>query len=113
MKVYSIDPHNGEYFEDKESLGPPLYQGAYNYTPIYPLYTFSVPNRFNYNSESEIEFNTMLPIKRLFNKYLVEFRFRFFINPLEKNSLNIAIEEFNRLCEEHKKNIKIKGFIKK
>lgn len=115
MKVFSIDPHSGNYFEDnKEHLlsDAYMYQGTYNYTPVYPRYTFLNSCRFNYISNNNvIEFYTMLPVSRLFGKYLIEVRFRYIINVFDSCSLNRAIEEFNKFCEENKKTISIKGLL--
>lgn len=116
MKVLSIDPNNGEYFLDKSvyvSETNLLYQGHYNYTPVFPRYTFDSLDRFNYlNTNNEIKFYTMLPIKRFFCNYLVEIRFNYIIDTLDKDSLNKAIYEFNNFCTDNKKTININALLK-
>lgn len=113
MKVFSIDPNSGEYFEDKSyyaDINSLAYQGTYNYTPIYPLYTFTTNSRYNYfNPESIIEFYTMLPIKKLFQNYLVEVRYRAIISPVVKDSLDIIIIKFKEFCEMNKIKLNIKN----
>lgn len=115
MKVFSINPNSNKYFEDNcdhVTNTSTMHQGVYNYTPIYPLYTFSTSGRFNYEYDSPvIEFYTMLPIKRLFGNFLVEIRFRFIISAREENSLNNAIDEFNKFCEMNKKSLNVKTLI--
>lgn len=110
MKAISIDPNSGKYFADRSdiSFSDIMYQGMYNYTPVYPRYTFCNSGRFNYmNQNNVIEFITMLPIKRLLNNYFVEVRFRFLINSREEKSLNIAIDEFIKFCEMNKKELNV------
>lgn len=116
MKVFSINPNTNKYFEDKSdyvSIHDNMYQGQWSYTPIYPLYTFASSGRLNYMNENDtvIEFYTMLPVKRLFRHYLVEIRFKFVINPRILNSLNIAIDEFNKFCEMSKTKINVNGLL--
>lgn len=115
MKVFSINPNSGKYFEDDNRhlfKGCNMYQGAYNYTPIFPLYTFSTSGRFNYISQrNTIEFYTMLPVNRIFKKCLVEIHFRFILSPFDKDSLSTAISKFIEFCEESKNTINIGGLI--
>ena len=115
MKVFSINPNSGKYFvDDNRHLfkGSTLYQGTYNYTPIFPLYTFSSSGRFNYLSQNNIiEFHTMLPVSRLLKKYLVEVRLRVNINLYDKDSLNKAISKFIEFCEESTNSINIDGLV--
>jgi len=115
MKILSLDPNSGKYFEDKSDyvdIDNNMYQGTYNYTPVYPLYTFSNSGRFNYiNQNPEIEFNTMLPIKRLFENYFVEVKFRVIISVYEKDSLNNAINEFNKFCDMNKKELNVNALL--
>lgn len=111
MKVFSINPNSNTYFKDSPdyvNISDTMYQGTYNYTPVYPLYTFTTKGRFNYRSyENVIEFYTMLPVKRLLSNFFVEIRFRWIINPRAKNSLNVAIDEFNKFCEMNKKELNV------
>jgi len=111
MKVFSLNPNSNEYFEDisdYRNINDNMYRGTYNFTPVYPLYTFSSAERFNYmNWDNEIEFNTILPIKKLFNNYFVEIKFRCIINPIVENSLNVAIDKFNEFCEKNKKELNV------
>lgn len=111
MKVYSINPNSKEYFEDVSDhmcVSYTMYQGMYNYTPVFPRYTFSVSGRFNYTDHHpEIEFCSMLPVKRLFGNYLVEVRYRFILSAYNENSLNEAIIAFNRFCKDCQKTINI------
>jgi hypothetical protein len=113
MKVFSINPNTGKYFEDNSDyvyMDNNMYQGIYSCTPVYPLYTFSNNGRFNYtNPKPEIEFNTMLPIKRLFGNCFVEIKLRVMINVHEKDFIINAINEFNRFCEMNKKEINVKA----
>ena len=114
MKVISIDPNSGKYFVDRSDINfsDTMYQGMYNYTPVYPRYTFWSSGRFNYmNPQNSIEFITMLPIKRLLNNYFVEVRFRFMINSREERSLNIAIEEFIKFCETNIKDLNVNALL--
>ena len=114
MKAISIDPNNGKYFVDRSDINfsDTMYQGTYNYTPVYPRYTFYNSGRFNYtNHQNYIEFITMLPIKRLLNNYFVEVRFRFIINSREERSLNIAIEEFIKFCEMNKEKLNVNALL--
>ena len=115
MKVFSINPNSNTYFEDKsdyKSISDNMYQGTFNHTPVFPLYTFATRGRFNYmNKSSEIEFYTMLPVKRLLSNYFVEIRFRYTINPRFKNSLNIAIDKFNEFCEKNKKELNVRTLL--
>jgi hypothetical protein len=115
MTVYSINPNSGEYIKDKTasvSLSDFLYSGTFNYTPVYPRYTFVAPYRFNYQKPyTEIEFITMLPIKRFMNEYLVEIRFKFIIDPHIENSLEQGVKEFHNFCEMNKKKLKPKRLI--
>ena len=114
MKAISIDPNSGKYFLDRSDINfsDTMYQGTYNYTPVYPRYTFCNSGRFNYmNPQNDIEFITMLPIKRLLNNYFVEVRFRFMIDSREEKSLNIAIEEFIKFCEMNKKKLNVNALL--
>lgn len=115
MKVFSIDPNSNKYFEDKSeyvNISDNMYQGTYNYTPVYPRYTFTCNGRFNYMLDNnEIEFYTMLPIKRLLSNYLVEVRFRFIVPTRVENSLNIALNEFHKFCNMNKKELNIKSML--
>jgi len=114
MKVISIDPNSGKYFFDRSDINfsDTMYQGMYNYTPVYPRYTFCNSGRFNYtNQQNDIEFITMLPIKRLLTNYFVEVRFIFMINSREEKSLNIAIEEFIKFCEMNKKELNVSTLV--
>lgn len=115
MEVFSIDPNTQGYFRDSDEqvrITDIMYQGLYHYTPVYPNYTFSSKGRFNYMSTAnEIEFYSMLPIKRLFKTYFVEVRFRFTIDHYNKDSLSRAIVEFNSFCEESTYTINIKTLI--
>lgn len=103
MKVYSLDSNTGKYFEDENRLvgkHSSIYQGCFHTTPIYPLYTFSTNGRYDRtNLNPEIEFNTMIPVKRLFGKYLIEVRFRFTISVHDKEFWNRAVTALNEFCE--------------
>lgn len=113
MTVFSIHPDSGTYFKDVSdcvSVTDKVYCGYYNQTPIYPLYTFSINGRFNYESQTpKIEFYTMLPIERRNMDYLVEIRQVFIINIYEKDSFNNYINEFNKFCEMNKTQLDIKS----
>lgn len=111
MVIFSIDPNTGNYFKSKEDISvDTLYQGIYNYTPVYPRYTFNTSGRFNYtHTNPEIKFYTMIPIKRLFVKYLVEVTHTFIINPYQEKSLEKCIEMFHEFCKENIKKLDIKN----
>jgi hypothetical protein len=115
-KIYSIDPNDGKYFLDVDRLYNPgistFYQGAYKHTPIFPKYTIDA-TRFNYlTGKTTIKFYTMIPIKKLFNNYLVEVHHSYQIG-MESNKLfDTVISNFNEFCEDMIKNIDIKKLIK-
>ncbi len=115
MKVYSINPNSRKYFSDNNeyvNFVDTMYQGTYNYTPVYPRYTFTCTGRFNYMfPQPEIEFTTMLPIKKSYGKFFVETRFRMFINPMESDSLPLIIKEFEKHCEYNIKHISVRTLV--
>lgn len=113
MKVFSINPNTGKYFEDNTRLckmDSLVYNGNYKATPVYPLYTLATNGRYDYTNPTPlIEFNTMLPIKKLFGNYFVEVSFRHTIDPLQKTSFEVALEAFRKFCQTKIKNIDIKN----
>lgn len=115
MIVLSISPNTGKYFIDRNNgvnISDTMYQGIYEYTPVYPRYTFRNNGRFNYSNENNtIEFYTMLPIVRFMTKAFIEIRYRYIINSGEPMSLNVAISEFNKVCEFNKHNLDISAII--
>jgi len=114
VKVLSIHPIYRKYFIDKSELDflSLTYQGIYNYTPVYPRYTF-FSNRFNYMTQQNvIEFITMLPIKRLLSEYFVEVRIEMIVDVRNENSLNVLIERFNEFCIKRIEDMDIDELIK-
>ena len=116
MRVFSLTQNTEEYFEDTTeylSKDTKIYLGSYSETPIFPLYTFSTNGRYNYTSQNiVIEFITMLPIHKLLENYLIEIRYRLFLNIVERDSILTAINSFNKYCKNCKNTIDVKSLIK-
>ena len=115
-KIYSINANNGKYFLDTDRLYSPgistFHQGLFRHTPIFPKYTIDA-TRFDYlTGKTSIKFYTMIPIKKLFNDYLVEVHHSFEIGLESNNLFGNAISNFNEFCEDVIKNINIKELIK-
>ena len=118
MKIYSINPNNGKYFEDKTPKSKIYYDsmlihnGIYHSTPIYPLFTFSVNGRYDYNNtKCTVYFYTMLHIKRFWNEYLVEVRFSWELNVYQEDALDDAIIEFHKFCFKNIRHLNMKTII--
>jgi hypothetical protein len=115
MRVFSINPNTNKYFEDIsfESLGwGNVYYGSYNYTPIYPRYTFTSSGRIGPLSiNNNIKFYTMLRIKKGLEDYLVEVNFTFTLSEREEKPLEEALKAFYEFCDMNKNKLDVENLV--
>lgn len=104
MKVFTINPNTGKYFEDKESNNNVLYEGIYKVLLIFPLYTFTSTIDIRNNTQKMI-FSTLVEI----NNYLVEVNCEYYHNLFQLFDFNKVYNVFLTHCKNTKHFFNIKN----